>query len=270
LLNERDYALNTIIFYYTGTGNSLWAARTLADQLQAPQPVLLHTVKDMSAYRDAKAVGIVFPVHIWGVPAAVIRFVEMLKELHPEYVFAVAVNAGQVAGTLVQLEELLAAQGIKLSCGFSLVMPSNYIPWGGPGPREEQDKRFRAAEDKICLIANRVLAGLKMPLEKGPLWQRLLLSKVLYKISIHKVPVMDKSFWVDDKCNQCGICRRVCPADNITILDGRPSWKHSCEQCLACLQWCPQQAIQYGKETPNYERYHHPQVELRDMLTGQD
>jgi epoxyqueuosine reductase QueG len=46
----------------------------------------------------------------------------------------------------------------------------------------------------------------------------------------------------------------------------KPSWLHQCDQCLACLQWCPQEAIQYGKKTVQYERYHQPEVTLDDML----
>ena len=38
------------------------------------------------------------------------------------------------------------------------------------------------------------------------------------------------------------------------------------EQCLACIQWCPQEAIQFGKKTPRYKRYHHPEVTVREML----
>jgi hypothetical protein len=32
------------------------------------------------------------------------------------------------------------------------------------------------------------------------------------------------------------------------------------------LQWCPQEAIQYGEKTVRYQRYHHPEVILKDML----
>jgi len=46
----------------------------------------------------------------------------------------------------------------------------------------------------------------------------------------------------------------------------KPSWIHQCEQCLACIQWCPQEAIQYGKKTVRYQRYHHPEITLKNML----
>jgi MinD superfamily P-loop ATPase len=77
---------------------------------------------------------------------------------------------------------------------------------------------------------------------------------------------MDRNFWVDDKCNGCGICARVCPAENIALQAAKPVWQHWCEQCLACLQGCPREAIQYGRTTPHYRRYHHPDIHLQAML----
>ena len=92
------------------------------------------------------------------------------------------------------------------------------------------------------------------------------INDLIYRISFRQVRKMDRKFWVDEKCDGCEICARVCPAANIKIIDGRPSWLHRCEQCLACLQWCPQEAIQYGKNTIKYPRYHHPEIILDDML----
>ena len=102
-------------------------------------------------------------------------------------------------------------------------------------------------------------------MDRGPLWQNILFSWI-YKMSYRHVSKMDKSFWADDKCNRCGICSRVCPANNIEMIDEKPAWLHRCEQCFACLQWCPQEAIQYGKRTVKYPRYRHPEVILEDML----
>jgi MinD superfamily P-loop ATPase len=77
---------------------------------------------------------------------------------------------------------------------------------------------------------------------------------------------MDRDFWCDDKCNSCEICVRICPAKNIAMKKGRPTWQHHCEQCLACIQWCPQESIQFGKKTPAFQRYHHPEITLNDIL----
>jgi flavoprotein len=85
-------------------------------------------------------------------------------------------------------------------------------------------------------------------------------------MSFKQVPKMDKRFWADEKCNSCEICYKVCPDGNIEMKNEKPSWLHRCEQCLACIQWCPQEAIQYGKKTVKYQRYHHPEVTLKNML----
>ena len=262
--------METMIFYYTGTGNSLWTARTIAGALGNAELVSIPSVKSGHHNFQADSIGLVFPVYIWGIPAPVLNFINTLTDISPDYIFALAVNGGQVAGTLVQLKKKLAGQGLLLSAGFGITMPSNYIPWGGPGPLAEQQKRFREAGEKIARIAEHIRAKEKVPVEKGPLWQRILFSRILYKLSFSKVPLMDAQFLADEKCNQCGICRQVCPAGNITLQEGKPVWNQKCEQCLACLQWCPREAIQYGEKTPAYPRYHHPEIGLQDILKSRN
>ncbi|MCE5249644.1 EFR1 family ferrodoxin [bacterium] len=257
--------MTTDIYFYSGTGNSLWTARRLAEELGN---TTLHPISKIdtpvSGAPDG-AVGLVFPVHMWGVPHKVLRFIDFLAEDTPNYFFAVAVNAGQVAATLLQLRKVMSMKGLTLSAGYDLVMPSNYIPWGGPGAEEKWRPKIDTANEKIRRIAREVAQKTMKPMDKGPLWQNILFSW-LYGISFKRVAQMDKSFHADEKCNSCGICAKVCPAENIEIAEGKPRWLHRCEQCLACIQWCPREAIQYGKKTAMYKRYHHPEVALGDIL----
>ena len=259
--------MNTKIFYYTGTGNSLWVSRTIANVLGNTEVISMKAIKDLPKNLKTERVGLVFPVYMWGIPAPVRTFItNVLTKIAPEYVFAVAVNGGQVANTLIQLKTFLKNLDLTLGAGFDIPLPSNYTPFGGPGPKEKQQKLFDDAKGKIFRIATTIRSKEKMPIEKGPLWQRVIFSGILYNASFSKVPALDKQFSVDDKCNMCGTCKRVCPADNITINEGKPVWNHRCEQCFACLQWCPNEAIQYGKKTSEIERYHHPEVALKDIL----
>lgn len=257
--------METTIFYYTGTGNSLWTARMLAARLGSSVPVSITGFRGTLDAGGERALGLVFPVYIWGVPAPVIRFVDSHCMPRDAYIFAIAVNAGQVSNTLVQLERILKHQGVRLAAGFGIKMPSNYIPWGGPGPEETRRRLFKQAEEKIAGIASAISRRQPLPVEKGPLWQRILFT-AMYRMSFNKVPEMDKGFWVDDKCDRCGICAQICPAENITLKGDGPLWNHRCHQCFACLQWCPKEAVQYGRKTPAYERYHHPDIRLKDML----
>jgi ferredoxin len=260
--------MGTYLYYYTGTGNSLWVARQLADKLQDAELVSLNAGKPGPLKIDSERIGIVFPVHMWGLPQRVIDFVRSFPADESRYYFALAVNAGQVAGTLLQLKKIMKARGITLAAGFDIVTPSNYIPWGGAATVEEQKRLFWQAEEKVGRIAQIVHRKEAAPIEKGPLWQNIILSSLLYRLSFPQVPKMDKKFWVDEKCNGCAICEKICPAKNIVMTAGKPAWQHRCEQCLACIQWCPQEAVQYGKKTPSYARYHHPEIKLADMLSG--
>jgi ferredoxin len=256
--------MKTEIYVYTGTGNSLFIARQLALELGTAAPKFMPSLSgDFKV--NADRVGIIFPVHIWGLPHRVIQFINHLKTKPEAYFFAVAVNAGQPAATLLQLQKLMSTRELSLSLGYSIVLPSNYIPWGGPGPVEIQERHFRNAQDKVKTIAHSVLKGERKKVDKGPLWQNILFSW-FYKMSFHQVPKLDKKFWADEKCNGCEICFKVCPAGNIEMKNDKPSWLHQCEQCLACIQWCPQEAIQYGKKTVRYQRYHHPEITLKNML----
>jgi ferredoxin len=288
------------LYVYTGTGNSLWIARQLAAELKETTVEFMPYLSTAFMV-EADRVGIVFPVHIWGLPRRVIQFISHLQvnpstprpegqgllrvdpeprfltsflktglgaaeRVKPEtYFFALAVNAGQVAATLLQMKKLMSARQLSLALGYSVVMPTNYIPWGGPGPMEAQQRLFSEAKEKVKTIAGPILQGEQKEVDRGPFWQNILFSW-FYKMSFRQVHKMDKSFWADDKCNSCGICSKVCPADNIETVNEKPVWLHRCEQCLACLQWCPQEAIQHGKKTPKYQRYHHPEVTLKDIL----
>jgi ferredoxin len=257
--------METTIYFYTGTGNSLWIAKKLSLLLNETELVPTANAISGRINTDSEKVGVIFPVHIWGIPHPVIDFLNRLEIDPSKYYFAVAVNAGQVAATLIQLKNLLQQKNIKLSSGFSICMPSNYIPWGGADAQEKQQKIFNKAMDKIGLIASSIRAKEEIVPEKGPSWQNIFFSAI-YRLSFAHVPRMDKSFLTDEKCTGCGICKKICPAQNIKIVNGKPVWQHHCEQCFACIQWCPEEAIQYGSGTTKKKRYHHPEITIKDML----
>ena len=257
--------MKTTIYYYTGTGNSLWTARLLADGIGDTEIIPMASGRIKAEKSDV--VGLVFPVHMWGVPGAVLRFIERLDKKPETYYFAAAVNAGEVSRTLIQLQEVLKKAGVKLSAGIDVVMPSNYVPWGGPGSEEEVRKITAEAEAVVKQAADYIKAGNSGRIDRGPLWQRIVYT-LIYKSAFKWIFQMDKDFWVDDKCNSCGICEKVCPAKNITMAEGKPKWNHRCEQCLACIQWCPVTAIQFGKKTPGYPRYHQATIKVTDMINA--
>lgn len=260
--------MSSTIFYFSGSGNSLWTARKLAEELGHTEIVSISDPRTVERVGRLECAGLVFPVHIWGVPGPVLDFIARLKTMQPRYLFAAAVNAGEISRTLIQLDEVCSSNGLTLAAAVGVRLPSNYIPWGGPGSQEEIGNRIAAARIKIATFAKRIRNRETWPPEKGPLWKRILFT-LFYRMSFKQIPTMDSRFTVDERCNGCAVCARVCPTQNIALVEGKPAWQHRCTQCLACLQWCPQTAIQLGPKTHAYPRYHHPEIKLADMLAEQ-
>ena len=75
----------------------------------------------------------------------------------------------------------------------------------------------------------------------------------------------DRSIIVDDCCTGCATCTKVCPADNIELINSIPVFGRRCEMCFACDEWCPAGAIQHWGRA-NGVKYHHPEVKLSDMM----
>jgi ferredoxin len=180
--------------------------------------------------------------------------------------------------TIENLAKLVKSQGGELAAGFTVKMSNETLS------QEKQDKALSHQKKKLDAICKYVLSRKRGRLETRGIMRKIVLAPLLYlaikpafsrryrKLSgsprlpfSELISIADRSFRVNEKCSGCGICAKVCPTDNIKLVDGRPVWQHHCETCLACYSWCPQAAI--GGEIVSYnDRYHHPTVNLSDMF----
>ncbi|MDD5132644.1 MAG: EFR1 family ferrodoxin [bacterium] len=263
--------MKTILYYFTGTGNSLKIARDLAEIMGDTEIIPIARVVDQpNIDPSADRVGLVFPVYMWGLPLIVANFARKLQVPASTYVFGIANYGGFPAGTLLLLKKILAANKIDLSAGFGIKMPGNFTPMYGAKPTEVQQKQFAAEKAAIKEIAATVKAGQKTRIYANNTLVNFLFTSFIYKHGSIQIPAGDKTFWVDEKCDSCSICAKTCPVRNIRMTDGKPAWLHHCEQCLACLQWCPQKAIQVGKNTAARKRYHQPDIKIEDIIDQQN
>ncbi len=253
------------VYYFTGTGNSLVVARDIVKEIDGELISIPSVIAKSSIKTDAKVIGIVFPVYIWGIPLIVQRFVKKIENLNDKYIFAVVTYGGMAGGTINILEKVIETCGGKLSAGFKVNMPGNYIPMYGAIEEKKQQRMFEKWRKKVKIIAEHVKSNKQDKKENDNMLINFL-SGLIYNSSAKHIREMDKRFWTDGKCIKCGICQKVCPANNIDMTDGKPSWKGNCEQCFACLQWCPEQAVQFGKNTSVRKRYHHPDVNVTDIV----
>lgn len=255
--------MKTCIYYFSGTGNSLNVARLLAGELGNSEVISIADIRGREIDPSFDRLGIVFPVYGWGLPLIVRDFLRKIRT--DRYVFAVATCGGRAAGTLRQAECILRKNGTGLKYGVSLKMPDNCILIAGAQPVDKQREILEVAGSRIKEIARAIKESDKRYVEKGSLLDRLVLTGIMYQMAARKFRSMDGSFLVDDKCKSCGTCVRMCPVNNVTLVNGRPQWHHKCEQCVTCLQWCPSEAIQIGNKTQQRKRYQNPTVNRKDL-----
>jgi ferredoxin len=261
--------MKTILYYFTGTGNSLSAAEGLCRVLGDCELVSIASVRDLPAgiSPEADRVGIVTPVYFFGLPSLVAVFAGRLDLAGARYVFAVATMGGSGgSAALRQLDGILrrGPGGKGLDAGFTLRMPGNYLLMYETPQGTKQEELLRDADRRVAEIAGLVNRSHRARLAWSPLAS--LVHHAMYPRFIRGVHDADRKFTVDERCTSCGICAAVCPAGNIQIGEGRPSWLHRCEQCMACIHLCPAEAIQAGPKTVTRARYRNPAVQIEALM----
>lgn len=258
--------MKSVVYYFTGTGNSLVAARDIAGGLQCELRPVPAALKQSKIEPDADRIVIVFPVYAWGPPVIIRRFIRKFSTLQGRDIYPVLTYGGSPGGTVNILEKEVTEKGGRIVSSFGMKMPGNCITLYGAPHDEKLKDLFDDYISKINDIVKSIATGSEgFKSANGKIFNALL-SGLVYKGFLKGLPNMDKKFYSDEKCNSCRICEKVCPAGNIEMKDGKPVWKGSCEQCMACIQWCPVESIQHGKKTIGRKRYHHPDIKVTDMF----
>jgi len=259
--------MKTIIYYFTGTGNTLAVARALAEELGDTKLIPLRRAIHYGAVTpEADAVGIAFPVHFLDMPAIVRQFVFSILFGGKPYIFGLATCGERPGGALYRLQKLLEEKTYTLSAGFSLVMPENYIgPVDLMGDAPRRGEKYAAAKARIPEIANAIRARKILPPEGNNSGFLKIGGQISRKMatSVYNTP---RRLHATEACNRCGTCAKICPTRNITVTDNAVLFDDACTQCYACIHWCPKEAIEIGRRTRGKRRYHHPDVTIKDML----
>jgi ferredoxin len=259
--------MKTIIYYFTGTGNSLAVAKKIAAVLGDCELVpiaLLQTTKG-DIIPAADRVGIVNPVYFAGLPVMVAEFAGRLDLSKAKYVFSIVTFGGSgAAPALQQLDNILKKRRDHgLDAGFMVKMPGNYILLYGSPTGGKQERILAAADAQIADSAAAINRIEILPLPSS------LLSGILHSIAyprfVSHVHEDDRKFSVNEKCTSCGTCAAICPVGNIGMVNGKPVWKHHCELCCGCIHLCPTEAIQAGSHTAARQRYHNPSVRIEEL-----
>ncbi len=248
-----------IIYCYSGSGHCLNMAKSIARALGDTDIVMMRSFPAVTDAREAKRVGFIFSCMAGGLPGDVESYVKAVRIAPGAYKFAVEQYAGYLGCGLRKIDEIVHLDywtGISNHSTAIWLMPHKLtIP---PTTPRTAQKRI---DKKAAQVAAAVLAGERS--EKRPPREAVfeLMSKGLGKTHAKRI----KKFAANDSCIGCGTCEKVCPRNNIQLVEGKPRFGSNCIGCLSCVQFCPKQAINIGKITEKRERFPNPNVKPAEL-----
>ena len=252
--------MKTTIFYFSGTGNTLYVARKISEALGGCSHQSMATFQADGQIGGAdERVGFVFPSYYGNLPRIVKRFIEGL-DIHPEtWLFGTVTMGAPMGlgnGAAASLEKALTQKRLTLQYCNGITMPRNYVLKYNPLSPESSRKYNAKADKRVKNVVEDVKSG------KTAIRKNSITSNNLYE----NIESLDESYSVEEHCSSCGQCEKICPVQNIKLVNDRPQWQHRCEHCVACISWCPEKAIQYGKETNERRRYHNEAVKALELM----
>ncbi len=252
-------------FYFTGSGNSLYIAKQIAEKIGDFEIIKVTSKLDFNKSIECDILGFIFPIYSWGMPVVFKEFVKQIQINKADYVFVITNYAGNCGSALRSFQKEMIKKNIEINAFGEVVMPSNYLVMGNAHPKEEAAQIIQKAKPIIDDYAQNIYDRKPVPMKKVKFAGKFL-SAIVYPLFARNVKKTDKSFFFSDNCNGCGICVKVCPVENIILNENKqPIWQHHCEQCHACIHWCPQRAIEFSKKTQQKNRYTHPEIKMSEL-----
>lgn len=250
------------VCYFTATGNCLYVAERIGGELLSI-PQLMR--QEEIAIED-EAVGIVCPVYAVEMPMMVREFMRRAK-IKTDYFFFVYTFGEGYAEALAHAELAAREAGLDLKYAACVQMVDNYLPGFEMGQQIESLER-KDVEGQLSRLCADIAARIERRVEVGSgtrakmdMWAKRLAVPILRKDTAH-------GYVVTDACTLCGVCARVCPADNITVTD-RIEFDDRCEVCYACLHACPQGALHIPGEQ-SAARFRNEHVPLKCIIEANE
>ncbi len=188
-----------------------------------------------------------YPVHAFNAPKLVTRFLKSFPKGNiPFYLLRSEGEPSKLNDASgISPRRILMKKGYVPAGEFTYVMPYNILFRHSDG----MAVRMEMAAEK------RIERDVKLVSEGGGEVRRVnfLRRAAAFTLRIEHVamPLLGKTFHANkQKCVGCGACAKVCPAKNITMVEGKPKFGWHCTGCMGCAFLCPKDAVRISLLNP--------------------
>ena len=239
--------MKTDIFWFSGTGNSLYVAEGIGERLgDCRLRSMVAFERSVGAKSEADCLGLIFPVHGFSIPRCVETFLRGLDLSKYAYLFSVTTKGGSAELSFKDLNRILRRKKRTLDGFFSVEMPNNTYFVHDLDTDTEISAKYKSAESRIAEIAHLVSERGKTAASPGESLIKMVVFRLLHSVLTRTGYLgLEGKFHATDACNGCGTCETICPSGKIDMQGGVPVWvkNRSCLFCGACINYCPRQAI---------------------------
>jgi len=244
-----------MILYFTGTGNSKFAAEYIGSVI-GEEPVSINEFmkkEECPEFHSDSPYIITAPVYAWRLPHVVEDFIRKAEFCGNKEVFFV-MTCGDSIGNAGAYNKVLCDKKEWTYRGTArIIMPENYIAMFNAPDLETSKRIIGASQRNIRKTAEYILQGGNLPKVKVTMKDRLLSGPI--NAGFNRYYVKANKFYAKESCTRCGLCEKLCPMNNIKVKNVKPVWGKKCTHCMACICSCPVSAIEYGKTSEGKVRY---------------
>lgn len=246
-----DTENKTVIYYFSGTGNTEIVCGLLADALtKKNMQVSLISMEDVSfdisldLMAPSDMIGIASPIHGLGIPKIVSEKSKKIaaRASKDQKVFlllsaADIVKINHAAGS--EISKIFYKEGTSIFYERIIVMPSNFlISYNDRFSRQ----LYEASKEKTAHMADELLLGKERLLRPSLLYRAL--ARAVHKCeSGYGDPFFGNSIISDEKCTGCMTCVKNCPVQNLKLTEGKIRGGKDCLMCMRCFYICPEKAL---------------------------
>jgi ferredoxin len=263
-----------LICYFSTTGNTKLACDYIVRKIPwVPFDFVNIARQELPDLESYDVVGFAAFTDFLGLPRLMIDYIHRIPMQHqkPAFVFN---TYGNVSGrTLKDLAGLASRRGFRIITGHSLQTPENYPPLIAGGlantqfPNEKQFIKFH----QFIIRLDQALAAIdegRAQLRPAPRAKIRIgfFNRLIPPISRKLSRKMMGCKWVAPAlCTHCGICKRLCPYQAISLNPGPVFNEERCYGCWSCYNHCPTKAI-YTKKLKNTGHYPKPPEILKEKF----
>ena len=250
-----------MVIYFSGTGNSRYAAKLIARRLG-------DELIDAGTYIKSGKTAVlsserpwvfVCPTNAWRIPRIFEAFIRSGSFSVDKRAYFVMTCGDEIGAADERLRPLCEYKDFEYMGVAEIIMPENYVAMFAVPDRGEAAAIIERAEPVMERTAAVIASGERIPYAPPGF-----IDKVKTRVAnplFYALFVKSEKFRSTDACRGCGKCQAVCPTNCVKLAGGRPVWGEGCVHCMACISFCPKKAIEYGRASVGKPRYRCPEYE---------